>query len=134
MWNKDLQKSVMNFGSLIRFYWNYYIAVTCIFKLGGVYMSISRRVKWNATTSVLNIMASNYRSEFHFCLRNRSEDFFTPPLHYSNPPIINFWKSVSNPPIIPKPPIIRYSRVHQYNILTVGWEFIENFGHFFFTI
>ena len=67
----------MNFGPLIRFYWNHCIAVTCAFKLGGVYMSISRRVKCNATTSILNIMAPNYRSEFYFCLRDWSEDFFT---------------------------------------------------------
>ena len=66
----------MNFGSLIRFYWNHCIAITCVFKLGGVYMSISRRVKWNATTSILNIMASNYRSEFHFCFRDWSETHF----------------------------------------------------------
>ena len=31
-------------------------------------MSISRRVKRNATISILNIMASNYRSEFHLVL------------------------------------------------------------------
>ena len=36
-------------------------------------MSISRPVKWNATTSILNIMALNYQSEFHFCLREQSE-------------------------------------------------------------
>ena len=105
-WNKSLQKSVMNFGSLIRFYWNHCIAITCVFKLGGVYMSISRRVKWNSTASILNIMSWNYRSEFcfclgewneihfclrdrsetHFCLRDQSEVFFTPPPHhYPNP-------------------------------------------------
>ena len=76
MWNKGLQKSVMNFGSLIRFYWSHCIAVTCVFKLGGVYMTISRRMKWNATTSVLNIMASAYRSEFQFCLRDQRETHF----------------------------------------------------------
>ena len=54
-----------NFWSLIRFYWNHCIAITCVFKLGGVYMSISRRVKLNAT-------ASNYRRGFHFCLWERS--------------------------------------------------------------
>ena len=78
MWNKDLQNSVMNFRSLIRFNWNHCIAITCIFKLGGVCMSISRLMKWNVTTSTLNIIASNYRSEFHFCLRGRSE--IHPPL------------------------------------------------------
>ena len=67
-------------------------------------MNISRRVKWNATASILNIMASNCQSEFHFCLvdrsetyfclRDRSEDFFTP-----------------SPPIIPTPRLWKYSWV-----------------------
>ena len=64
-----------NFGSLIRFCWNHCIAITCAFKIGGVYMSISRPVKWNAMTSILNIMASNYQSEFQFCLRDQSETY-----------------------------------------------------------
>ena len=135
MWNNDLQKSVMNFGSIIRFYWNHCIAITCVFKLGGVSMSILRRVKWNATTSILSIMASNYQSEFHFCLRDRMTavcssftilvpkkflcHFLPSPLHYCNPPILNFWKSFqlprTPPPSTPdysNPPIFRYSRVN----------------------
>ena len=121
MWNK--KKSVMNFRSLIRFYWNHCITIKCVFKLGGVYMSISCRVKWNATTSILNIMASNYRSEFHFCLRDQSEthfclrdqskDFFTPtpiPQLFQRLLLLIFGK-VCNTPIIPNPPIIWYSRV-----------------------
>ena len=67
---------VKNFGSLIRFYWNHCIVITCVFKLDGVYVSISLRVKWNATTSILNIMDSNYQSDFHFCHRDRSETHF----------------------------------------------------------
>ena len=54
-----------NLWSLIRFYWNHCIAITCVFKLGSVYMSISRLVTLNAT-------ASNYRRGFHFCLWKRS--------------------------------------------------------------
>ena len=30
MWNKDLQKSVINFGFLIRFYWNHCIPIMCL--------------------------------------------------------------------------------------------------------
>ena len=74
--NKNLQKGAMNFGSLIRFYWSHFIAITCVFKIGGIYMSISRRMKWNATTSVLNIMTSNYLSELHFCIKDQSETYF----------------------------------------------------------
>ena len=37
----DLQKSVINFGSLIRLYWTHCIAITCVFKLAGVHMRIS---------------------------------------------------------------------------------------------
>ena len=104
----------MNFRSLIRFYWNHCITITCVFKLGGVYMSISHQVKWNATASILNIMASNYRSEFHFCLRDqtethfclrdRSEDFLLPPL-FPPPtfpsPLLLFLGKVSNPSPLP---------------------------------
>ena len=39
-------------------------------------MSISHRMKWNATTSMLNIMISNYRSEILFCLSDQSETHF----------------------------------------------------------
>ena len=39
-------------------------------------MSISHRVKWNATTSMLKIMISNYQSEIFFCLRDQSETQF----------------------------------------------------------
>ena len=125
MWNKDLQKSVINYGSLIRFYWNHCIAIMCVFKLDGGYMSISRRVKWNATSSICNIMASNYRSEFHFYLRDRSEDFFTPPPLFQPPlnfppPIINFWKI---PP--PRSPSPRLFDTLEYLCITVfmNWHY-----------
>ena len=143
MSNKNLQKSAMNSGSLIKFYWRHFIAITYVFKIGGIYMSISCRMKWNATTSILNIMTSNYLSEFHFCLRDQSEThfclkdqretrfclrdrskdffkfFFTPPPPplptplpiIPNFPLVLIFGKVSNPPIIPNPPIIRYSRV-----------------------
>ena len=142
MWNKDLQKSVMNFGSLIIFYWNHCIAISCVFKLGGVYMSISHRVKWNATTSILNIMTSNCRSEFHFCLRDRhfftliflsvtSVIFLPPPPHYSNPlPILLIFGKIPSPQIIPNSPIIRHSKLCKYmsprnieHILTLFFHF-----------
>ena len=71
-------------------------------------MSISRRVMWNAANSILNIMASNYRNEFDFCLRDRSED--PPPIIPT--PLLLISGKVSNPTpplplphlIIPKPP------------------------------
>ena len=40
------------------------------------------------------------------------EVIFLLPPHYSNPLLLIFGK-VSNPPIIPNPPIIRYSRVYK---------------------
>ena len=100
-------------------------------------MSISRQVKWNATTSILNIMTSNYRSEFHFCYRDRTfcsffiilvpKEFLRhflplPPLF--QPPIINFWKILQPSPPPPrffKPLDYRYSRVisNPYSFLKV---------------
>ena len=78
-------------------------------------------------------MASNYGSEFHFCLRDRSEthfcrsethfclraqseDFFTPlPPIIPIPLLLIFGKFSNLPPLSrlfqPNPPIIRYSRV-----------------------
>ena len=49
----------------------------------------------NATTAILNIMASNYRSEFHF----------TPAPIIPTPLLLIFGK-VSNPPIIPNLPLL----------------------------
>ena len=73
-------------------------------------MSISRQVKWNSTISIFNIMASNCRSEFHFCLETEVEltsltsvletkvkIFLTAPLPSPHPPIPPFL-------IIPTPP------------------------------
>ena len=99
-------------------------------------MSISRQVKWNATTSILNIMTSNYRSEFHFCYRDQTfcsffiilvpKEFlrhFYPSPHYSNSLLLIFGKFY-NPPPPPrffKPLDYRYSRVisNPYSFLKV---------------
>ena len=68
MWNKDLQKSVMSFGSLTRFYWNHCIAITCVFKL-AIYkdqIKISYEYETSAQfTTARNELENVYRSAWN---------------------------------------------------------------------